>query len=44
MSDTMEYKGYIGSVHYSTPDEVFHGKLEGIRDLVIYEGIDVKGL
>jgi predicted HicB family RNase H-like nuclease len=44
MSDTMEYKGYIGSVHYSAPDEVFHGKLEGIRDLVTYEGIDVKGL
>ena len=34
----MEYKGYVGSVHYSDDDEAFHGKLEGIRDLVSYEG------
>ena len=36
--DTMEYKDYVGSVHYSREDEVFHGKLEGLRDLVTYEG------
>jgi predicted HicB family RNase H-like nuclease len=41
MSDSMDYKGYIGSVHYSDEDEIFHGKLEGIRDLVTYEGTDV---
>ena len=40
----MEYKAYIGSVDYSSEDEVFHGKLEGIRDLVTYEGTDVKSL
>jgi predicted HicB family RNase H-like nuclease len=40
----MEYKGYIGSVYYSDEDEVFHGKLEGIRDLVTYEGTDVASL
>ncbi len=44
MRDTMEHKGYIGSVHYSDDDEVFHGKLEGIRDLVSYEGTDVSSL
>lgn len=44
MRDTMEYKGYVGSVHYSDEDEVFHGKIEFIRDLVTYEGTDVKGL
>ncbi|HEX7359476.1 MAG TPA: type II toxin-antitoxin system HicB family antitoxin [Bryobacteraceae bacterium] len=44
MSDVMEYKGYVGSVHYSAEDEVFHGKLEGIRDLVTYEGTDVASL
>ncbi|MGI8958966.1 MAG: type II toxin-antitoxin system HicB family antitoxin [Bryobacteraceae bacterium] len=44
MTDSMEYKGYIGSVHYSDEDEVFHGKLEGIRDLVTYEGTDVLSL
>ncbi|HTU46305.1 MAG TPA: type II toxin-antitoxin system HicB family antitoxin [Bryobacteraceae bacterium] len=40
----MEYRGYIGSVYYSDEDEVFHGKLEGIRDLVTYEGTDVASL
>ncbi len=40
----MEYKAYIGSVDFSSEDEVFHGKLEGIRDLVTYEGTDVKSL
>jgi predicted HicB family RNase H-like nuclease len=40
----MEYKGYIGCVYYSDEDEVFHGKLEGIRDLVTYEGTNVAGL
>jgi predicted HicB family RNase H-like nuclease len=40
----LEYKSYVGSAHYSDEDEVFHGKLEGIRDLVTYEGSDVAGL
>lgn len=44
MSNTLEYKGYIGSVEFSAEDEVFHGKLEGIRDLVSYEATEVEGL
>jgi predicted HicB family RNase H-like nuclease len=40
----MEYKGYIGSVRFSAEDEVFHGKLQGIRDLVTYEGTEVTSL
>ena len=44
MRDLLEYNGYTGSVHYSDDDEIFHGKLEGIRDLVTYEGTDVAGL
>ena len=44
MSDLIEYKGYVGSVRYSDEDEVFHGKLEGITDLVTYEGTDVATL
>ena len=44
MTDMMEYRDYIGSVNYSGEDDVFHGKLEGIRDLVTYEGTDVAGL
>lgn len=44
MSNTLEYKGYIGSVEFSSEDEVFHGKLEGIRDLVSYEATEVEDL
>jgi predicted HicB family RNase H-like nuclease len=44
MSNVLEYKGYIGSVEFSSEDDVFHGKLEGIRDLVSYEATDVDGL
>jgi predicted HicB family RNase H-like nuclease len=44
VKDFMEYKGYIGSVRFSGEDEVFHGKLQGIRDLVTYEGTDVSSL
>ena len=44
MSDLLTYKGYNGSAHYSAADEVFYGKLEGIDDLVNYEGTSVKEL
>ena len=44
MSDTMTYKGYIGSVHFSAEDEVFHGKIEAINDLIMFEGKSVKEL
>ena len=44
MSAMLEHKGYFGSVEYSDEDEVFHGRLEFIRDLVTYEGTDAKGL
>lgn len=44
MNDVMTYKGYIGSVHYSEEDEVFHGKIEAINDLIMFEGTSVKEL
>lgn len=44
MSNSLEYRGYFGSVEYSDEDEVFHGRLEFIRDLVTYEGSDAKSL
>ena len=43
-STMLEYKGYLGSVEYSDEDEVLHGRLEFIRDLVSYEGKDAKGI
>lgn len=44
MSTMLEYKGYLGSVEYSDEDEVLHGRLEFIRDLVTYEGADARSL
>ena len=40
----MEYKGYVGSVHYSSEDHVFYGKLEDIRALVNYEATSLSEL
>ena len=34
----VEYKGYIGSVEFSQEDELFYGKVQGIRALISYEG------
>jgi len=34
----------MGSVHYCAEDEVFHGKLEGIEDLVSFEAKSVDAL
>lgn len=44
MENIIKYKGYIGSVEFSESDNIFHGKLLGIRALVSYEGMDGKGL
>ncbi|MDR0691838.1 MAG: type II toxin-antitoxin system HicB family antitoxin [Prevotellaceae bacterium] len=44
MNDVLTYKGFIGSVHFSAEDNVFFGKVEGINDLVTFEGDTVKKL
>lgn len=44
MKDKLKYKEFIGSVHYSAEDEVFYGKVEGINDLVSFEGNTVNKL
>ena len=44
MTDVMKYNEFIGTVHYSMADEVFYGKIEGINDLVTFEGTTVKKL
>jgi predicted HicB family RNase H-like nuclease len=44
MKDVLTYKGFIGSVHFSAEDKVFHGKIEGITDLVSFEGQTVNEL
>ncbi len=41
MKDTIEYKGFLGSLHFDSDDEIFFGKIEGIEDLVSFEGKSV---
>lgn len=38
MKNTMEYRGYVGTVEFSEEDKVFFGKVLGIRSLLSYEG------
>jgi len=40
----VEYKEFIGSVNFSGSDECFYGKIEGINDLVNFEGSSVNEL
>jgi predicted HicB family RNase H-like nuclease len=44
MGQTLQYKGYDGSVLYSAEDRLLHGRILGIRDMVSFEGVDVKSL
>lgn len=44
MKDLLRYKEFLGTVHYSTDDDIFYGKIEGINDLVTFEGSTVKEL
>jgi predicted HicB family RNase H-like nuclease len=44
MKDTLMYKDFIGSVHFGAEDRVFHGRVEGINDLVTFEGKGVDEL
>jgi predicted HicB family RNase H-like nuclease len=44
MKNTLLYKSFAGSIHYSPEDECFHGRVEGIDDLVTFEGRSVAEL
>lgn len=44
MNNTVEYKGYIGSVEFSEKDSLFFGKVMGIRSLISYEGENASDL
>ncbi len=43
-TDVLTYRGFIGSVHFSAEDDVFFGKVEGINDLITFEGGSVQEL
>jgi len=44
MKDILQYNGFIGSVHFDANDGVFYGKIEGLCDLVTFEGQGVAEL
>lgn len=44
MKNSLNYKNYLGSVDFSAEDEVLYGKIEGITDLVTFEGRTVDEL
>lgn len=44
MKNVLIYKEFIGSVNFSADDNVFFGKIEGINDLVTFEGTSVQEL
>ena len=38
MNNTIEYRGYVGSIEFNAEDQMFFGKVQGIRSLISYEG------
>ena len=44
MNNTIQYKGYIGSVEFSEEDSIFYGEVMGIRSLISYEGESAREL
>lgn len=44
MKNYLEYKGYLATIAFSAEDRVFFGQLEGINDLVSFEGDNVTDL
>jgi predicted HicB family RNase H-like nuclease len=44
MNNTMEYKGYVGTVEFSESDGLFYGKVMGIRALISYDGTNAHEL
>jgi len=42
MKNLLLHEGFFGSVHFSPQDSCFFGKIEGIDDLVTFEGQTVK--
>ena len=44
MKNTLQYKGYVGTVEFNAEDEIFYGKISGIRDTVTFEADTVQKL
>lgn len=44
MEKTHEYKGYVGTIEFSEPDNCYWGKVIGINNGILYEGDDIEAL
>jgi predicted HicB family RNase H-like nuclease len=44
MNNILQYKGYAAEINFSGEDEIFYGKLIGIKDLVSFEADSVHSL
>ena len=44
MNNLLEYKGYYGTVEYSTADNILFGKVMGVNSLISFEGESVQKL
>ena len=42
--NTLTYKNYSGTIEYSEPDGVYHGRVIGIRASLFYEGDTIEAL
>ncbi len=38
----MKYKGYIGQVAYDDEAKIFHGEVIGLKDVITFQGTNVK--
>lgn len=41
---TLDYKGFSGTIEVSPEENLIHGKIIGINDLVTYEALSVEGI
>ena len=41
MEKLLTYKGFSGRIYFSGDDATFHGRIEGIDDLVSFEGASI---
>ena len=44
MKNVITYKDFVGTVNFSADDRIFFGKVEGIDDLITFEGSTVEEL
>ncbi len=40
--NTLTHKNFVGTFNYIEEDDILHGKIEGIPDLVTFEGESIK--